>query len=214
MNVRGKPTELSTRQRQVLDYIRTTVEARGYPPSVREIGEALGLSSPSTVHSHLSSLVAAGLIRKDPSKPRAIEVLDHSAPPVAAGDDRVCEVPLVGRIAAGSPILAAEDIEDVFPLPADLVGSGPVFMLTVKGDSMIEAGILDGDYVVVRRQPDAINGEIVAALVNGEEATVKRFERRNGVVRLISENPAYQPMEFSDGVEIIGKVVSVFRKVR
>jgi repressor LexA len=214
VNVR-KQKELSTRQRQVLDYIRQTVEARGYPPSVREIGEALGLSSPSTVHSHLSALVKAGLIRKDPSKPRAIEVLEHSTTPATSRDDeRVRDVPLVGRIAAGSPILAAEDIEDVFPLPADLVGTGPVFMLKVKGDSMIDAGILDGDYVVVRRQPDAVNGEIVAALVEGEEATVKRFERRSGSVRLISENPAYEPMEFTDGVEIIGKVVSVFRKVR
>ncbi len=208
--------KLSTRQQQVLDYIRATVDARGYPPSVREIGEALGLSSPSTVHSHLSGLVAAGLIRKDPSKPRAIEVLEHD--PVKAStpvtDDRLRDVPLVGRIAAGSPILAEEDIEEVFPLPTDLVGNEPVFMLRVKGDSMIEAGILDGDYVVVRRQPEAHNGEIVAALVNGEEATVKRFERSGGKVRLISENPAYEPMEFTDGVEVIGKTVSVFRKVR
>lgn len=213
--MRGTSKELSTRQQQVLDYIRQTVDTRGYPPSVREIGEALGLSSPSTVHSHLSSLVAAGLIRKDPSKPRAIEVLAPATPTAQAQDnERIRQVPLVGRIAAGSPILAAEDIEDVFPLPADLVGTGPVFMLEVKGDSMIDAGILDGDYVVIRRQPDAANGEIVAALVDGEEATVKRFERRPGLVRLISENPAYAPMEFTDGVEIIGKVVSVFRKVR
>jgi repressor LexA len=207
--------ELSVRQQQVLDFIRATVDERGYPPSVREIGEAVGLSSPSTVHSHLSGLVKAGMIRKDPSKPRAIEVVDHRRVPEPSHteSERLREVPLVGRIAAGSPILAEEDIEDVMPLPSELVGQGPVFMLHVKGDSMIEAGILDGDLVVVRRQPDARNGEIVAALIEGEEATVKRFQRGDGVVRLISENPAYAPMEFTEGVEIIGKVVSVLRKV-
>jgi repressor LexA len=157
------------------------------------------------------------LIRKDPSKPRAIEILDQPAedrhtPQIS--DDRLREVPLVGRIAAGSPILAKEDIEDVIPLPTDLVGQGPVFMLTVKGDSMIEAGILDGDLVVVRRQPNAEDGEIVAALVDGEEATVKRLRREQGSVVLVSENPAYEPMVFSDGVEILGKVVSVVRRVR
>ena len=208
---------LSDRQQQVLDYLTATVNDRGYPPSVREICEAVGLSSPSTVHSHLSSLVKAGYIRRDPSKPRAIEILTEAeaeAPqPTPYTDDRLREVPLVGRIAAGSPILAAEDIETVMPLPEELVGSDPVFMLEVRGDSMIDAGILDGDYVVVRRQPDARNGEIIAALVEGEEATVKRFKREAGKVVLISENPALEPMVFDDGVEIIGKVVSVLRKV-
>jgi len=206
-------SELSTRQRQVLEFLRTTVSERGYPPSVREIGEALGLSSPSTVHSHLSALVRAGYIRKDPSKPRAIEILEpgEAAP---ASDPRVRDVPLVGRIAAGSPILAEEDIEEIVPLPTDFVGNGPVFMLVIRGDSMEGAGILDGDYVVVRRQPDAVDGEIVAALVDGEEATVKRLRRRGGHVELHSENPAYPPMVFTDGVEIIGKVVSVLRRVR
>jgi len=206
-------SELSTRQRQVLEFLRTTVSERGYPPSVREIGEALGLSSPSTVHSHLSALVRAGYIRKDPSKPRAIEILEpgEAAP---ASDPRVRDVPLVGRIAAGSPILAEEDIEEIVPLPTDFVGNGPVFMLAIRGDSMEGAGILDGDYVVVRRQPDAVDGEIVAALVDGEEATVKRLRRRGGHVELHSENPAYPPMVFTDGVEIIGKVVSVLRRVR
>ncbi len=206
-------TNLSARQQQVLDYIRKMVEERGYPPSVREIGEALGLSSPSTVHSHLASLVKAGMIRKDPTKPRAIEIIDHTAPAARRDDERVRDVPLVGRIAAGSPILAAEDVEDVMALPTDLVGPGPVFMLTVKGDSMIDAGILDGDHVVVRRTPEARNGEIIAALIEGEEATVKRFQRDGNKVVLVSENPAYAPMEFTDGVEIIGKVVSVLRKV-
>lgn len=210
---------LSDRQRQVLDFLTETVNDRGYPPSVREICDAVGLSSPSTVHSHLSSLVKTGYIRRDPSKPRAIEILTDEtaddAPAVAAAhtDDRLRDVPLVGRIAAGSPILAAEDIETVMPLPEELVGSDPVFMLEVRGDSMIDAGILDGDYVVIRRQPDARDGEIIAALVDGEEATVKRLKRENGKVFLISENPAYEPMVFTRDVEIIGKVVSVLRKI-
>ncbi|MEX1288217.1 MAG: transcriptional repressor LexA, partial [Acidimicrobiia bacterium] len=170
---------LSTRQREVLDFIRDTVADRHYPPSVREIGEALGLSSPSTVHAHLSALVKYGYLRRDPTKPRAIEVVDD-APSVTALPDRdhVRDVPLVGRIAAGTPILAEEQVEEVFPLPEALVGSGPVFMLRVKGDSMVDAGILDGDLVVVRSQPDARDGQLVAALVADEEATVKRLERR------------------------------------
>lgn len=208
---------LSDRQQQVLDFLTETVNDRGYPPSVREICDAVGLSSPSTVHSHLSSLVKAGYIRRDPSKPRAIEILTETeteAPQRAPyADDRLRDVPLVGRIAAGSPILAAEDIETVMPLPEELVGSDPVFMLEVRGDSMIDAGILDGDYVVVRRQPDARDGEIIAALVDGEEATVKRLKREAGKVVLIPENPALEPMVFEDGVEIIGKVVSVLRKI-
>jgi repressor LexA len=202
-------TDISTRQREILDYIRDTVADRGYPPSVREIGEAVGLSSPSTVHSHLSTLEASGHLRRDPTKPRAIEILDA---PVTRTDVR--EVPLVGRIAAGSPILAEEDIEDVYPLPVELVGDGPIFMLKVKGDSMIEAGILDGDFVVIHRQPDALDGEIVAALIDGEEATVKRLQRKNGAVILHSENPAFEPMVFTEGVELIGKVVTVLRGVR
>ena len=202
-------THISTRQQEILDFIRDTVADRGYPPSVREIGEAVGLSSPSTVHSHLSTLETTGHLRRDPTKPRAIEILDNEAPPAS-----VRNVPLVGRIAAGSPILAEEDIEEVYPLPADLVGDGPLFMLRVKGDSMIEAGILDGDFVVIRRQPDALDGEIVAALIDGEEATVKRLQRRNGAVILHSENPAFEPMVFTDGVELIGKVVTVLRGIR
>jgi repressor LexA len=209
-------TEISDRQRQVLEYIRTTVANRGYPPSVREIGDALGLSSPSTVHSHLSSLAKAGLIRKDPSKPRAIEILETAPASAArvAPDENIRHVPLLGRIAAGSPILAEEDIEDVMALPTSLVGTGPVFMLTVHGDSMVDAGIFDGDYVVVRSQPDALDGEIVAALVDEEEATVKRLFRKNGRIILQAENAAYEPMAFDDGVRVLGKVVSVLRKVR
>lgn len=206
-------TQLSDRQEQVLEFIRTTVAERGYPPSVREIGEAIGLSSPSTVHSHLSALVKAGAIRRDPSKPRAIEVLG-SPERVPASSEETRDVPLVGRIAAGSPVLATEDIEDIYPLPESLVGAGPVFMLRVKGDSMVDAGILDGDLVVVRRQPDAQDGDMVAAMVEGEEATVKRLYRRDGRVVLHAENEAYPDMIFENEVAILGKVVSVLRRVR
>jgi repressor LexA len=209
------PHDLTDRQRQILDLILDTVNRRGYPPSVREIGEAIGLSSPSTVHSHLSALVEGGYIRRDPSKPRAIEVVDTGHD--ADGELRrapVRDVPLVGRIAAGSPILAEEDIEEIFPLPTELIGNDPVFMLRIRGDSMIGAGIFDGDYVVVRRQPEAHNGELVAALIEGEEATVKRFRREADRVLLISENPAYQPLELTEGIEVIGRVVAVLRSLR
>jgi repressor LexA len=214
--VRKGVTVLSERQQQVLDYIKKTVAERGYPPSVREIGEALGLSSPSTVHSHLSGLVAAGALRRDPSKPRAIVVVGEArgdvAETAASRPGRVRDVPVLGRIAAGTPILAAEQVDEVIPLPVDLVGSDPVFLLEVKGDSMIDAGILDGDLVAVRSQKDARDGEIVAALIDGEEATVKRLRRRNGKVILEAENPAYEPLVYSDGVELVGKVVSVLRR--
>ncbi len=202
---------LSERQQQVLDYIRDTVNGRGYPPSVREIGEAVGLSSPSTVHSHLNSLVTAGAISKDPSKPRAIVVLDDQVSP-AVDRREVRDIPLLGPIAAGTPILAAEQVESVMPLPTELVGEGPVFLLEVKGDSMIDAGIHEGDLVAVHSQPDALDGEIVAVLINGDEATVKRLRRKNGKVILESENPEYEPMVFADGIELIGKVVSVLRR--
>lgn len=202
---------LSDRQQQVLDYIKEAVEARGYPPSVREIGEAVGLSSPSTVHSHLNSLVAAGAIKRDPSKPRAIMIVDEPGIEMASPGGTK-DVPVLGRIAAGTPIIAAEQVEDVLTLPAELVGDGPVFLLEVKGDSMIDAGIHAGDLVAVHSQPDARDGEIVAALIDGEEATVKRLKRDNGQVVLISENPAYEPMVFTEGVELIGKVVSVLRR--
>jgi repressor LexA len=202
---------LSERQQQVLEYIRKTVADRGYPPSVREIGDAVGLSSPSTVHSHLSSLVEAGAIKRDPTKPRAIMIVDDSPAIPAPLPDRLRDVPILGRIAAGAPILAEEQVEDILTLPVDLIGNDPVFLLRVKGDSMMNAGILDGDLVAVRSQKDARDGEIVAALVDGEEATVKRLRRRDGKVILESENPAYDPMVFTDGVELVGKVVSVLR---
>jgi len=205
--------DLTDRQRQILDLIGATVRERGYPPSVREIGDAVGLSSPSTVHSHLSALERAGYLRRDPAKPRAIEVIDDGVPESSLHRAPVRDVPLVGRIAAGSPILAEEDIQEIYPLPTELVGNDPVFMLDVRGDSMIDAGIFDGDYVVVRRQSTAYNGQLVAALVSDEEATVKRFRRKDGRVILEAENPAYAPMVFTEGVEILGIVVAVLRRV-
>jgi repressor LexA len=206
--------QISARQREILDLILETVADRGYPPSVREIGDAVGLSSPSTVHSHLSTLVKAGYIRRDPSKPRAIEVLDPGEDTRSLHRAPVRDVPKVGRIAAGSPMLAEEDIDEIYPLPVELVGDDPVFMLEIRGDSMVDAGILDGDYVVVRRQSHASDGMIVAALIDGEEATVKRFRRLDGRVVLKAENPAYPPMVFSDGVEILGVVVALLRRVQ
>lgn len=205
--------EISARQQEILDLIFNTVNDRGYPPSVREIGDAVGLSSPSTVHSHLSALVKAGYLRRDPTKPRAIEVIDHNET-VDLRRSPVRDVPLVGRIAAGSPILAEEDIEEILPLPTGLVGNDPVFMLRVQGDSMIDAGIFDDDLVVIRRQSEARNGDIVAALVDGEEATVKRFQKEGDRVVLIAENLDYPPMVFNEGVEILGKVVAVLRTIR
>lgn len=203
---------LTERQQQVLDYIRDIVAERGYPPSVREIGEAVGLSSPSSVHAQLNSLVQAGMIKKDPSKPRAIVIIEEPATVTDIDDRHMRNVPILGRIAAGTPILAAEHIDEVMPLPTELVGDGPVFLLEVKGDSMVDAGIHEGDLVAIHKQSDAKDGEIVACLIDGEEATVKRLQRRDGKVYLHSENPAYEPMVFSDGVELIGKVVSVLRR--
>ncbi|MCU0280337.1 MAG: transcriptional repressor LexA [Acidimicrobiia bacterium] len=207
-------SDISDRQRQILDLILHTVQERGYPPSVREIGEAVGLNSPSTVHSHLSALVKSGYLRRDPSKPRAIEV---TAPGRVQPDLRrapVRDVPLLGRIAAGSPILAEEDIEDILPLPTQIVGNDPVFMLRVRGDSMVGDGIHDGDLVVIRRQADADDGDIVAALIDGEEATVKRLRRSSGKVTLVPANPAYEPMVFTEGVQVLGRVVAVLRRLR
>ena len=205
-------TTLTTRQREILDLIRTTAAQRGYPPSVREIGDEVGLSSPSTVHSHLTTLANQGFIRRDPSKPRAIEVIaDDGATAISRAAVR--DVPLVGSIAAGSPILADEDIEEIYPLPTELVGHEPVFMLTIRGDSMMNAGIFDSDYVVVQKQSTARNGQIVAALVNGDEATVKRFEKTDMGVVLHPENESYEPTMFTDGVAILGIVVAVLRRV-
>jgi repressor LexA len=198
--------DLTDRQRQILQFIRQRVRERGYPPSVREIGEAVGLSSSSTVHGHLARLEARGYIRRDPTKPRAIEVLDNPPTP----DRWVRYVPVLGRIAAGAPILAVEDAAETFPLPYQWVGDQDVFLLQVRGESMVDAGIWPGDHVIVRRQETAENGDIVVALL-GEEATVKRFYREKDRVRLQPENPSMEPIYTRD-VRILGKVVGLIRR--
>jgi len=198
---------ISQRQQQILDFIRDTLRIKGYPPSVREIGEAVGLSSSSTVHSHLEKLEELNLIRRDPTKPRAIEILEDTA----WRSQQFVSVPLVGQVTAGSPILAVENIEDVYPLPKDLVRHEDVFMLSVKGESMIEAGILDGDLVLVRKQQHAANGDIVVAMID-EEATVKRFFKERGCYRLQPENQFMEPIMVTD-VSILGKVIGLFRFV-
>ena len=201
---------LTDRQRRILDYIAKTVDDRGYPPSVREIGDAVGLHSPSSVHAQLATLAEKGLLAKDPTKPRAIS-LHRRATGSAPRRSNVTDVPLVGRIAAGGPILAEQNLEDTMTLPRDLVGSGTLFALTVAGDSMTGAGIMDGDTVVVRQQNTADDGEIVAALID-DEATVKRLSRRGGRVRLIAENPAYDDI-VPEELSLLGKVVAVLRRV-
>ncbi len=223
---------LTARQRLVLETIRAAVERRGYPPSMREIGEAVGLTSPSSVAHQLVTLERKGYLRRDPNRPRAIEVITpgdlpldahpaaaDAATPEAALDPadtadprpRPSYVPVVGRIAAGGPILAEQAVEDVFPLPRQLVGDGTLFMLKVSGDSMVEAAICDGDWVVVRQQPVAENGDIVAAMLDGE-ATVKTFKRRDGHVWLMPHNPAYDPIP-GDGASVLGRVVAVLRRL-
>lgn len=205
---------LTERQRRILTEIRQAVEARGYPPSVREIGEVVGLTSPSSVNYQLKVLERKGYLRRDPHRPRALEVLlPHEVDDTGSGDARPTPayVPVVGRIAAGGPILAEQSIETVFPLPTELVGDGDLFLLKVVGESMIEAAICDGDWVVVRRQPDAVNGDIVAALLD-EEATVKTFKRKDGKVWLLPHNSAFEPID-GDHAQILGKVVAVLRRV-
>ncbi|GEL94268.1 transcriptional repressor LexA [Cellulomonas composti] len=217
---------LTPRQRLVLQTIRTSVESRGYPPSMREIGEAVGLTSPSSVKHQLMALERKGYLRRDPKRPRAIEVVhpddSRSVAPWSATDDHADDidrdsmpapsyVPVVGRIAAGGPILAEQVVEDVFPLPRQLVGDGELFLLKVAGDSMIDAAICDGDWVVVRRQPVAENGEIVAAMIDGE-ATVKTLRRKDGHVWLLPHNAAYAPIP-GDDATILGRVVSVLRSL-
>ncbi len=202
--------ELTARQEEILSFICSEVHRRGFPPSVREIGEAVGLSSSSTVHSHLSALETKGYIRRDPSKPRALEVLDDRDSAGAIDFGAVRAVPVVGQVAAGAPILAAENIESTMPLPADMVGES-TFILRVKGDSMIDAGILDRDFVVVRQQTTATNGDIVVAMLD-EEATVKRFFKEADRVRLQPENAALDPI-YSTDVQVVGKVVALFRQI-
>ncbi|HEY0187156.1 MAG TPA: transcriptional repressor LexA [Cellulomonas sp.] len=231
---------LTPRQRLVLDTVRASVESRGYPPSMREIGDAVGLTSPSSVKHQLMALERKGYLRRDPNRPRAIEVVQpddsRGVSPlpgrpgpgsgggrtgvIGLGDEdsaerdgapRAAYVPVVGRIAAGGPILAEQLVEDVFPLPRQLVGEGELFLLKVVGDSMVDAAICDGDWVVVRRQPVAENGEIVAAMLDGE-ATVKTFKRTDGHLWLLPQNPAYAPIQ-GDEAQVLGRVVSVLRSL-
>jgi len=206
--------ELTARQRRILDTIRAWMEQKGYPPTVREIGDAVGLVSPSSVAYQLKELERKGYLRRDPHRPRAVDV----RPPAETDPELLgmlrptpAYVPVVGRIAAGGPILAEESVEDVFPLPRELVGEGTLFLLQVKGDSMIEAAICDGDWVAVRQQPTADSGDIVAAMIEGE-ATVKTYRKRNGHVLLMPRNPAYEPIP-GDEATILGKVVAVMRRV-
>jgi repressor LexA len=205
---------LTDRQRQVLEFIDTEVRRRGYPPSVREIGEAVGLSSPSTVHAHLGALQDKGYIHRDPSKPRALELTYEPTSGATVDRRPVRHVPLVGDVAAGTGVLAAENIEETMPVPEDLTGDGDLFMLRVRGDSMIEGGIFDGDYVVVRSQPSAENGETVVAGIPGEEATVKTFMRRRNKIVLRPENSAMEEMIFDPSeITIYGRVVTVLRRL-
>ncbi|MEV4622827.1 transcriptional repressor LexA [Asanoa sp. NPDC049573] len=207
--------ELTARQRRILEFIRDWVDRYGYPPSVREIGEAVGLVSPSSVAYQLKELERKGFLRRDPNRPRAVDVRQPSdlvdEETARAQRPAPAYVPMLGAIAAGGPILAEQAIEDVFPLPRELVGEGEVFMLHVKGDSMLEAAICDGDWVVVRQQPTANNGEIVAAMLDGE-ATVKTFQRRDGHVWLMPRNPAFDPIN-GDEATIMGRVVAVLRRI-
>jgi repressor LexA len=221
-------TGLTPRQKRILGFLRDAIEKRGYPPSIREIGEAVGLASSSSVAHQLRVLEQKGFIKRDPNRPRALEVflpeLMAARKAISTGDEadfdvtdigdavpEATHVPLVGRIAAGGPILAEERIEEVFPLPKTLVGEGTLFLLEVAGDSMIDAAICNGDYVVIKQQQHAENGDIVAALLDGE-ATVKTFQRKDGHVWLLPHNPAYDPIDGTHA-SILGKVTAVLRKV-
>ncbi|OBB98351.1 transcriptional repressor LexA [Mycobacterium sp. 852002-30065_SCH5024008] len=217
--LRAVDPSLTERQRTILNVIRASVTSRGYPPSIREIGDAVGLTSTSSVAHQLRTLERKGYLRRDPNRPRAVDVRGADDEVAArttdvAGSDALPEptfVPVLGRIAAGGPILAEEAVEDVFPLPRELVGEGTLFLLKVVGDSMIEAAICDGDWVVVRQQNVADNGDIVAAMLDGE-ATVKTFKRAGGQVWLMPHNPAFDPIPGNDAT-VLGKVVTVIRKV-
>lgn len=205
---------ISARQQEILEFLHAHVARNGYPPTVREIGHAVGLTSPSTVHSHLAALERAGHIRRDATKPRALEVIEGGrarAAPAAAPASRTASLPLVGEVAAGGPVVAEDQIEDYVSVPEQLCGDGD-FLLRVRGESMIDAGILPGDFVVVRRQQDARDGDVVVALVDDEDATVKRFFRDRGRVRLQPENRAMEPM-YPEQVSILGKVQAVLRRL-
>ncbi len=207
-------SKITARQRQVLEFIESQMRERGFPPSVREIGSAIGLTSPSTVHSHLNTLQRLGYLRRDPTKPRAIEVRWDPNSGAVMERRPVRHVPLVGDVAAGTDVLAEENVEEILPVPADFTGEGELFMLRVRGDSMIEDGILDGDYVIAVQQPVASEGEVVVAGIPGGEATVKRFSRTGDRIVLLPANSALEPLEYSaDEVTIYGRVVTVMRRL-
>jgi repressor LexA len=206
--------KISARQREILTFIESQMRDRGYPPSVREIGEAVGLNSPSTVHTHLNTLTRLGYLRRDPTKPRAIEVTWDPNSGVAMERRPVRHVPLVGDVAAGTDVLAHENVEELLPLPADFTGDGELFMLRVRGESMIDAGILDGDFVIAVQQNTAERGDIVVAGIPGDEATVKTYQPRGTNIVLAPANPTMEPMEFpADEVSIFGRVVTVIRRL-
>lgn len=205
-------TKLTKRQQEILNFIKDEVRKKGYPPSVREIGEAVGLASSSTVHGHLARLEAKGLIRRDPTKPRAIEILEEEIADHIPKSN-VINVPVIGKVTAGLPITAVENVEEYFPLPDRFASNDDnVFMLEIMGDSMIEAGILDGDYVIVRQQSTANNGDIVVAMTVDEEATVKRFFKEKDYIRLQPENSTMEPIILRN-VSILGKVIGVYRTI-
>ncbi len=205
---------LTDRQRTILECIEQSMRDRGYPPSVREIGEAVGLSSSSTVHSHLKSLQKQGYLRRDPTKPRAIEVRFDPATGSQAERRPVRHVPLIGNVAAGTGVLSEERVEEIFPLPEDFTGDGNLFMLKVRGESMINAGILNGDYVVVKQAAEIRNGDLVVAGMPGEEATVKTYQREGDDVLLIPANPDFQTIRFpAPWVKVYGRVVTVLRRL-
>lgn len=210
-------SDLSQRQKDILDFILQTVEGRGYPPAVREIGEAVGLHSPSTVHAHLQTLEEKGYLRRDPTKPRAIEVRWMRDAGVAEDRPAVRNLPVYGQIAAGPTSLAEQMHEGILPFPSEFVDDTPHFVLKIKGDSMIEAGILEGDLAVIRAQPDAVNGDVVAAQIGGPtgeaEATVKTLKRDNGRILLVPQNPTMEPIEAPEDLRILGKVVAILRQL-
>lgn len=206
--------QITTRQREILNYIEVAMRDRGYPPSVREIGEAVGLTSPSTVHSHLSTLSRLGYLRRDATKPRAIEVRWDSSSGAVMERRAVRYVPLVGDVAAGTDVLAQENVEEILPMPVDFTGEGELFMLRVRGDSMVDLGILDGDFVVAAQQSTAVKGDVVVAGIPGGEATVKTFQRDGRKIVLVPANSSMQPMYFdADDVAIYGRVVTVMRRL-
>jgi repressor LexA len=211
-------SDLTARQQQILEVVDAHLVRHGYPPTVREIGEAVGLTSSSTVHAHLANLERLGHLRRDPTKPRALGIVGRDSAtvesaPVMVEPPGIRVLPLLGRIAAGAPTLAEQHVEEEIAVPEMLTASGDNFLLRVRGESMIDAGILDGDFVVIRRQPECADGEIVAALVDGEEATVKRLRHEGGRVRLDPANQALRPL-YPEQVEVLGKVVGVFRRLR